>query len=335
MTLTPEQQALADKAWQSAMPLISEIDALCERILRSNEAQFVASGAQLYCIDEVGKFARDVAKKAVTAALAQSAQPADRAVSPAQPRWRHIKRGTTYTEIGRGLLQTDAPIGDETPCVIYRSDDGRLWPRPVAEFEDGRFERLADAPAVQEAVVDDLAALVRRLVRDLRKAAPGNELAGKALGYLNRKGLGGNVLRNEVALGIPPEPEPEAPDADEDLICVPRGLIGAACTAISQKRDAPRLLAKLRRYTVGDLAAPAAPAVQEAVAWQPPWSMPPLCNWAIVGMNHYHQNGIRHLFVAMMCGARCIQVEGSDEAAVWDRLRTLAMLPAPTQEQPK
>lgn len=39
----------------------------------------------------------------------------------------------------------------------------------------------------------------------------------------------------------------------EDPVTVPRGVLGAACSAIDHKRDAPKLLEKLRRYTVGDL----------------------------------------------------------------------------------
>jgi hypothetical protein len=60
------------------------------------------------------------------------------------PRWRHKKRGTTYTEIGRGTLQIAAEtvLQDEDEVVIYRGDDDRYWVRPVAEFEDGRFERV-------------------------------------------------------------------------------------------------------------------------------------------------------------------------------------------------
>lgn len=40
---------------------------------------------------------------------------------------------------------------------------------------------------------------------------------------------------------------------DEAHVLVPIGLLGAACSAIDKKRDAPKTLAKLRRYTTGDL----------------------------------------------------------------------------------
>lgn len=43
--------------------------------------------------------------------------------------------------------------------------------------------------------VDDLVALVGRLVRSLRKAAPGNALADGAMDYLRRKGLSPSPLR--------------------------------------------------------------------------------------------------------------------------------------------
>ena len=39
------------------------------------------------------------------------------------------------------------------------------------------------------AIVDDLATLVRRLVRELKNVAPDNKLPGAALGYLRRAGL--------------------------------------------------------------------------------------------------------------------------------------------------
>lgn len=55
--------------------------------------------------------------------------------------FRHRKRGTTYTVIGIGLLQTERPLGDEQPLVIYQGPDGSFWARPQDEFLDGRFER--------------------------------------------------------------------------------------------------------------------------------------------------------------------------------------------------
>lgn len=58
-------------------------------------------------------------------------------------RWRHKKRGTFYTEIGRGRMQCTGPIYDMLPVVIYQSEsDGSLWVRFESEFEDGRFEEV-------------------------------------------------------------------------------------------------------------------------------------------------------------------------------------------------
>ena len=52
----------------------------------------------------------------------------------------------------------------------------------------------------------------------------------------------------------------------------------------------------------------------------PPWMMKPLDEWAIVGMNHYHINGERRLYVAMTMDGRCIQEEGPDDVYLWNRL---------------
>lgn len=64
-------------------------------------------------------------------------------------------------------------------------------------------------------------------------------------------------------------PQPAPIFGDEDHVLVPRGLLGAACSAIEKKRDGVKTLAELRRYTTGDLskAAPQQEA-QEPVAWQ-------------------------------------------------------------------
>lgn len=52
-----------------------------------------------------------------------------------------------------------------------------------------------------------------------------------------------------------------------------------------------------------------------------PWHLPPLDEWEIVGMNHYHQNGSRRLFVAMVREGHCIKAEGPDTIMLWDELR--------------
>jgi hypothetical protein len=54
-----------------------------------------------------------------------------------------------------------------------------------------------------------------------------------------------------------------APVQEPDCVSVPRDLVGAACAAIEGKRDAPKTLEQLRRYTTGDLSTP--PAAQPAV----------------------------------------------------------------------
>ncbi len=59
-----------------------------------------------------------------------------------------------------------------------------------------------------------------------------------------------------------------------------------------------------------------------------PWTEKPLDGWAIVGMNHYHVGGKRHLFVAMTKDGRCIHEEGCDEEALWCRLREKAVTEA-------
>ena len=60
-------------------------------------------------------------------------------------RWRHVKRNTLYTEIGRGYMQSTDPEWEMKAVVIYESDaDGTMWVRPATEFDDGRFVRAPD-----------------------------------------------------------------------------------------------------------------------------------------------------------------------------------------------
>lgn len=67
---------------------------------------------------------------------------------------RHKKRGTEYVLIGFGKLQAEMWVDwnsepvDMREVAVYRSvDDGSLWVRPREEFEDGRFEVLAQKEA--------------------------------------------------------------------------------------------------------------------------------------------------------------------------------------------
>lgn len=62
-------------------------------------------------------------------------------------RWRHKKRGSTYTVMGVASAQVvGVPIEEGATAVVYRSEhDGSLWLRPAAEFMDGRFEPLSEA----------------------------------------------------------------------------------------------------------------------------------------------------------------------------------------------
>ena len=61
--------------------------------------------------------------------------------------WRHLKRGSVVTVMGRGKAQCATNcIGEMTDVTIYQHD-GKWWVRRTDEFEDGRFERLTAAPA--------------------------------------------------------------------------------------------------------------------------------------------------------------------------------------------
>lgn len=85
------------------------------------------------------------------------------------PKPEHKKRGGEYTVIGEGRVQCNYSLADLDLVTIYRGDDGQHWVRPTTEFEDGRFEHLAnpkDPSPVTEAIGQ-----VRALVQEAKGIA--------------------------------------------------------------------------------------------------------------------------------------------------------------------
>lgn len=76
-------------------------------------------------------------------------------------RVKHLKRGSTYQVLGEGKVQTETPLTDNDPVIIYQAEsDGALWVRPPSEFHDGRFAALrakakeAPIPTMMRLVVE-------------------------------------------------------------------------------------------------------------------------------------------------------------------------------------
>ena len=63
-----------------------------------------------------------------------------------RPTHKHIKTGGIYQMIGIGAVQSERPLTDMQPVVIYRSmKNGSLWARAEDEFYDEkRFSSLPE-----------------------------------------------------------------------------------------------------------------------------------------------------------------------------------------------
>ncbi len=134
----------------------------CQEIARAALATTAPklTGARLAGFEEARAAARAAAHDAVRDAIADMNDCArmqgavvDAIVSlkpepDDRPRWRHVKRGTTYTEIGRAELQAATNVPEGALLVNCQGDDGKWWGREVDEFLDGRFAALKpeDAP---------------------------------------------------------------------------------------------------------------------------------------------------------------------------------------------
>lgn len=90
------------------------------------------------------------------------------------------------------------------------------------------------------------------------------DAARKIIGSVNKSYMAGvKDTRALIAASTAPA-QPVAAQDIEDPIVVPRGLLGAACHAISRKKDAPEVLSRLRSFTTGDRSAPPAPVAAPA-----------------------------------------------------------------------
>ena len=92
----------------------------------------------------------------------------------------------------------------------------------VKKFNSATLQCVHGLAAGDLPMAGDLAMLVARLARKLRKAAPADELPAQALDYLNRNGLKGSPLREGVAGGTE---------------TVTREMIGAAHDVMLAKGD--------------------------------------------------------------------------------------------------
>lgn len=127
------------------MTQIVEIRADYLQELREDRDAVLEQAAQ--AVEQLDREGRDWVPDSLWANILRDAAARVRALIEARPRWRHRKRGTTYTQIGIARLQVSGSVlpAEGDLLVIYRADhDGTLWARDSREFSDGRFEAISD-----------------------------------------------------------------------------------------------------------------------------------------------------------------------------------------------
>lgn len=188
---------------------------------------------------------------------------------------------------GPCLHQIQEPEADIWPCVNIDVDEsGKITNAKL--YSPGLPAGNHDVYPVRVPYMDEHTEAWLACAAELRKHLPefmhlrdmnGIECAVAAIRELAERSAPGQAALPAMTAALFAASAPADHD-DEDLIAVPRGLLGAARGAIARKADAPSLLEKLRRYTTGDLSAEAkrrvsstapaaaAPAVlPEPVAW--------------------------------------------------------------------
>lgn len=66
--------------------------------------------------------------------------------------WTHIKSGGEYSLLGDARLQSDKPLLDMAMLYVYQGEDGLMWARPIAEFNE-RFKRTRPLAATPVSAV--------------------------------------------------------------------------------------------------------------------------------------------------------------------------------------
>lgn len=115
--------------------MLDAVIAFHERQVKIAEGVLAAEG-NLYSADARSRAQIEVATHN---AFLETLRAAQRDLVDAHPQWRHLKRGSIYSEVGVVTIQAEQPVVDDTVLVLYRGVDGAWFARPPAEFRDGRF----------------------------------------------------------------------------------------------------------------------------------------------------------------------------------------------------
>jgi hypothetical protein len=116
-------------------------------------------------------------------------------------------RGTTemphFASVGMPAPTIPTPCQDAVTMGKHACTNRNQCWEPCGELGHSaeHAKRAPDTPkepAANRQIVDDLSALVSRLVRALNKSAPTHDLPEKAMDYLRRKNLLGSPLRSEL-----------------------------------------------------------------------------------------------------------------------------------------